>query len=177
MYELYRLSSQLSFFCRTNLLASIFSGFSSSSFFLRQANFCLFFGSYIFFGARGGAVVWGTALRAGRSRVRFPMFSFQLPSVFFSVLTLSLAYAVAQLFEALRYEPEGRGFGSRCCYSNYLLSFFGSYIFFDLRGGAVGWGTALRAGRSRLLLSMVSFQFFIDIILPAALWPWDRLSL
>jgi hypothetical protein len=24
-------------------------------------------------GARGGAVGWGTALRAGRSRVRFPM--------------------------------------------------------------------------------------------------------
>jgi len=26
-------------------------------------------------GARGGGVVWGTALQAGRSRVRFPMVS------------------------------------------------------------------------------------------------------
>ena len=40
-------------------------------------------------------------------------------------------HAVAQLVEALRYMPEGRGFGSR-------------------------W----------------SLEFIIDIILPAALWPW-----
>jgi len=45
------------------------------------------------------------------------------------------------------------------------------------RGGAVGWGTALQVGRSRVLFPMVSLDFFIDIILPAALWPWGRLSL
>jgi len=45
------------------------------------------------------------------------------------------------------------------------------------RGSAVGWGTALKAGRSRVRFSMVSLEFFIDIILPAALWPWGRLSL
>ena len=43
--------------------------------------------------------------------------------------------------------------------------------------GAVGWGTALQVGRSRVQFSMVSLELFIDIILPAALWPWGRLSL
>jgi len=38
------------------------------------------------------------------------------------------------------------------------------------RGGAVGWGTALQVGRSRVLFPMASLEFFIDIILPAALW-------
>ena len=45
------------------------------------------------------------------------------------------------------------------------------------RGGAVGWGTALQVGRSRFRFPMVSLDFFIDIILPATLWPWGRLSL
>ena len=37
------------------------------------------------------------------------------------------------------------------------------------RGGAVGWGTALQAGRSCVRFPMVSLEFFIDVILPAAL--------
>ena len=41
------------------------------------------------------------------------------------------------------------------------------------RGGAVGWGTALQVGRSRVPFLVVSLEFVIDIILPAALWPWD----
>ena len=45
------------------------------------------------------------------------------------------------------------------------------------RSGAVGGGTALQAGRSWVRFPLVSLEFFIDIILPAALWPWGRLSL
>jgi uncharacterized membrane protein YhaH (DUF805 family) len=44
-------------------------------------------------------------------------------------------------------------------------------------GGAVGWGTALQTERSRVRFPMVSVDFFIDIILLVALWPWGRLSL
>jgi hypothetical protein len=35
-----------------------------------------------------------------------------------------------------------------------------------------GWGTALQTRRSRDRFPMVSLEFFIDIILLAALWPW-----
>jgi hypothetical protein len=44
--------------------------------------------------------------------------------------------------------------------------------YFDSRArrNAVGWGTALQVGRSRVRFPM-SLEFFIDIVLPAALWP------
>jgi hypothetical protein len=38
-------------------------------------------------------------------------------------------------------------------------------------------GTTPQAGRSWVRFPTVSLEFFIDIILPAALWPWGRLSL
>jgi hypothetical protein len=40
------------------------------------------------------------------------------------------------------------------------------------RGGAVSWGCSLQTGNCRFRFSVVSLEFFIDIILPAALWPW-----
>jgi hypothetical protein len=42
---------------------------------------------------------------------------------------------------------------------------------------SLGWGTALHAWRPWVRFPIVSLEFFIDIILPAALWPWGWLSL
>jgi hypothetical protein len=39
-----------------------------------------------------------------------------------------------------------------------------------------GWGTMLQVGRSRDLIP-IRWIFLIYLILPAALWPWGRLSL
>jgi len=44
-------------------------------------------------------------------------------------------------------------------------------------GSTVGWGTALQAGTSRIRFPMASSEFFSNIILLAAPWPWGRLSL
>ena len=40
------------------------------------------------------------------------------------------------------------------------------------RSGAVGLGTTLQAGRSRVRFPMLSLEFFIDLILSPTLWPW-----
>lgn len=47
----------------------------------------------------------------------------------------------------------------------------------EIRGSAVTWCTALQAGRPWLRFPMEVFEIFIDLILPASLWSWVRLSL
>jgi hypothetical protein len=49
-------------------------------------------------------------------------------------------------------------------------------IYMGARGSVVGWGTMLQAGRS-LVQVLDDVDFSIYLILPAALWPWGRLSL
>jgi hypothetical protein len=48
---------------------------------------------------------------------------------------------------------------------------------FGACSSAVNWGTALKAGRSWVQLSVVSLEFLIDIMLPLSQWPWSWLSL
>jgi hypothetical protein len=59
----------------------------------------------------------------------------------------------------------------------YHILYFLLYICFYYQllracDGTVGRGTALQAGSSQVQFPMVSLEFFIDIILPVALWPW-----
>jgi hypothetical protein len=59
-----------------------------------------------------------------------------------------------------------------------------AHFFFSTRYGlglgyavaAVGWGTALQAERSRFRFPMRSLEFFIDLIIPAALRSTQRLT-
>ena len=46
-----------------------------------------------------------------------------------------------------------------------------------IRVGADDYGTSLQAGRPRVRFPVGSLGFFIDIILPAAMWLWGRLGL
>jgi len=58
-----------------------------------------------------------------------------------------------------------------------LVNYTFVWIYLEAPGGAVGWDTALQAGRSQVRFLMVSLAFFIDTILPAALCPWGWFSL
>jgi len=57
-----------------------------------------------------------------------------------------------------------------------ILKLISVFLTEGARCGAVGWDTELQPGRSRIPFPMVSLEFFIDIILPAALWSWGWLS-
>jgi len=65
-----------------------------------------------------------------------------------------------------------------CTCNSYLISVnnINSLSIIWKRSGAVGWGTALQAGRSRVRFPMEPLEFFSDIVLQAALWLWSRLS-
>ena len=64
--------------------------------------------------------------------------------------------------------------------SRFMVSFVYFYILWSEMGACrstVGWGTVLQVGRPRVRFPMVSWEFFIAIILPDVLWPWGRLRL
>jgi len=76
------------------------------------------------------------------------------------------------------YLPKGFGALIEFITTLYTLPRFHSRLkITGARGGAVGSGTELQAGRSRGGFQMTSLDFFIDTILSAALWLWGRLSL
>jgi hypothetical protein len=47
----------------------------------------------------------------------------------------------------------------------------------DIFQGYISQLSTLQAGRSRVRFSIRSLDFSLDLILPAALWPWGRLGL
>jgi hypothetical protein len=57
------------------------------------------------------------------------------------------------------------------------LDFWPELSSWRARGIIVGWDTMIQTGKPRIRFPMWSLHFSIDVIFPAALWPWDRLSL
>jgi hypothetical protein len=71
-----------------------------------------------------------------------------------------------------------KGVRQRCTLNLCLFSIFmNGIINCGARDGAVSLGTEVQAGTLRVRFPMVSLEFFIDIIVSFALWPWVQLSL
>jgi hypothetical protein len=60
-------------------------------------------------------------------------------------------------------------------YVGHTVAFIYICMYVCIMGYAVA--QLVETGRSRLRFPMESLEFFSDLILPVALWPWGRLSL
>jgi hypothetical protein len=63
-----------------------------------------------------------------------------------------------------------------CCRCRGFVKLFGFILLVGAHGSIIDWGIMLQAGRSQDQILM-RWIFSIYLILPAALWPWGRLSL
>jgi len=55
--------------------------------------------------------------------------------------------------------------------SHLTLKIFRVIFYYEVRGGAVGWGTELQDRSLRFRFPKMSLEFFIHINIPTALWP------
>ena len=81
------------------------------------------------------------------------------------ILLCNTPFCCHSLFHSFSY-------ASSCCLFVYCI-----YLYNGAHGSTAGLGTALQAGRLWVQFLMSSLELFIDIILPATLWPWGWLSL
>jgi hypothetical protein len=124
------------------------------------------------------------ALRAPRSvifRKRNPphFFFWNVPArqPFCALPLFCITHASRHSDEFFARDVSSKGFVVKLCYVQSPVLQLTLIQSGEARGGAVGWDTALQAGRSRVRFPMVSLELFIDIILPAALSLCGCLSL